>query len=503
MGMTAPVVLSLILATVVWLTVQCLRRLLFGRPLPPGARLPPTPPSSSFWGHKEVQSNDFYKTKAMEWAKEYGPVYRLKLNGSDIVVVNDFESIRKFLNTKEFLDHARCLGTDRDHFIGLGGQNGKLWSANKKFCMTTLRNLGFARTATEDKMMEEICYLEEKIGKTNGAAINIPEYIQPCASNNITSFFYGRRLPPDHPSRQELLRLITKLFLTVQGGPLYQFMPRLVRRILERVPFTRLARISACMTALEKFTEKQILDYKADKTNDKSSDFIHQYLSKVEEEKDKPHPLFTDRYLVGNVNVFIMGGTASTTNTTWWLLLLFAKHPDTIQAKIQREIDDVVGPERKPTWEDRKKMPYTHACTLEVERWKTSAPLGVPRVCSDDVVIDGYFIQKGAIMVSNVWAVHYNPTVWPDPYKFNPYRFLEADENTISHTSHHLMPFGIGPRTCPGEVFASMEMFLMVAFLLQKYRVVPEQPIELDLDNPDLRHPHEVHVKLRFLPRQF
>ncbi|XP_077535945.1 vitamin D 25-hydroxylase-like [Haemaphysalis longicornis] len=502
MGFTASVVLSLILAFLVWLAIQFLRRRLFGRELPPGARLPPMPPSSSYRGHVEIQAHDFFKTKALEWASLYGPVYRLKFNGMNIVVVNDFESTRKFLNTNEILYRSKTLGTHREYFAGVGSLNGKLWSANKKFCMTMLRDLGFARTTMEDKMMEEFSHLAEKIRNTNGEPINVREYIQPCASSNIASFFYARRLPPDHPSRQKLQNLITELFVHFQAGPLYHFFPTLLRRILERLSATRLGRISASMTALEKFTEKQILDYKAEQTTDVSRDFIHQYIRKIEETKEDSKPLFTHRYLVGNVNAFIIGGTVSTTNTMWWLLLLCAKYPDEIQARIQREIDGVVGPDRRPTWDDRKQMPYTQACILEVERWKTSAPLGAPRESSDDVVIDGYFIEKGTTVLPNLWAIHNDPTLWPDPYKFNPHRFLNDDGTMTSHIPEQLVPFGIGRRSCPGEVFASMEIFLMVTFLLQKYHVVPEHPIRTDLNDPNLRLPQQVPNKLRFLRRQ-
>ncbi|XP_077552153.1 cytochrome P450 2G1-like isoform X2 [Haemaphysalis longicornis] len=377
MGFTASVVLSLILAFLVWLALQFLRRRLFGRELPPGARLPPMPPSSSYRGHVEIQAHDFFKTKALEWASMFGPVYRLKFNGMNIVVVNDFESTRKFLNTNEILYRSKTLGTHREYFAGVGSLNGKLWSANKKFCMTMLRDLGFARTTMEDKMMEEFSHLAEKIRKTNGEPINIREYIQPCASSNIASFFYARRLPPDHPSRQKLQNLITELFVHFQAGPLYHFFPTLLRRILERLSSTRLGRISASMTALEKFTES-----------------------------------------------------------------------------------------------------------------------------SDDVVIDGYFIEKGTTVLPNLWAIHNDPNLWPDPYKFNPHRFLNDDGTMTSHIPEQLVPFGIGRRSCPGEMFASMEIFLMVTFLLQKYHVVPEHPIRTDLNDPNLRLPQHVPNKLRFLHRQ-
>ncbi|KAH6926337.1 hypothetical protein HPB50_017325 [Hyalomma asiaticum] len=86
-----------------------------------------------------------------------------------------------------------------------------------------------------------------------------------------------------------------------------------------------------------------------------------------------------DNYLVGNINSFLLGGTLSVTRAMMWHMLNFAAHPDTVQARVQREIDNVVGRERLPTWEDRKQMPYTLACVWEMERWKT-APLGILRM---------------------------------------------------------------------------------------------------------------------------
>lgn len=502
MVFTAAVVLSLIFAVLMWFTLQYLLGHFPARELPPGARLPPMPPASSIWGHVELQTFNFFKTKALDWARIYGPVYRLKLNGSDIIFLNDFKSIKQFLNTKEILYRARSFEVRPEYFQGVGDLNGEHWNANKKFCLTMLRDLGFARTTMEDKMMEEFGYLEEKIRKTGGAAINIKDYIQYCASSNIASFFYARRLAPSHPCRNELLKLTTDVCTNIQFTSMLLFYPKFLTWILRRLKFTKLGQLKGALTALEKFTEKQILDYIEDEGVDVSHDFIYGYLRKIEETRNDPNSMFTYRYLVGNVNVFVIAGTMSTTLTMWWLLLLFAKNPDTIQASIQREIDAVVGHDRRPTWEDRKQLPYTMACIWEVERWKTASPLGVARESSDDVVIDGYFIPKGTTVVPNLWAVHNDPALWQDPHKFNPNRFLNDDGTVVSQKPEHLIAFSIGRRSCPGEMFASMEIFLMVTFLLQKYNVVPEHTIECDLDNSDLLNPRQIDVKLRFQPRQ-
>ncbi|KAK8773496.1 hypothetical protein V5799_011978, partial [Amblyomma americanum] len=65
--------------------------------------------------------------------------------------------------------------------------------------------------------------------------------------------------------------------------------------------------------------------------------------------------------------------------TIHWHLLNCADKPYTVQRSIQKEVDDVIGRERQPRWEDNKKMPYTMATIWEMYRWRTVAPLSIPR----------------------------------------------------------------------------------------------------------------------------
>ncbi|KAH6936739.1 hypothetical protein HPB50_021280 [Hyalomma asiaticum] len=108
-------------------------------------------------------------------------------------------------------------------------------------------------------------------------------------------------------------------------------------------------------------------------------DFIDGYLKKIQEHENEQNPNFQHRFLLGNVLSFFIAGSNTVAVTIQWHMLNFANNPDTVQARVQREIDEVVGRERQPTWEDRNKMPYTMACIWEMYRWKTVSPLGVPR----------------------------------------------------------------------------------------------------------------------------
>nr|XP_037275977.1 vitamin D 25-hydroxylase-like [Rhipicephalus microplus] len=514
--------------------------------LPPGSKLPPMPPWTSIRGHVELLREDFHRKKCIEWAKKYGPVLRLNVNLMNVVILNDFENIKKFCNTKELLWRSHSFSGYRDNYRGLGQLNGKAWTANRRFCLSMLRDLGFAKTAMEGHMMEEFRRVADSIGNANGKPLDVMGCVMPCTFNNIVSFFYGGLFTHDHPTRPKLHRLINRVGSTVFSNTAHQFLPKNVRRILGWIPFTRDHRIAQVLAELDTFSKEQIEAYKSTNYGDETGDFIHGYTRKIQECQGEFEPLFTgvqvlelcgiipvldrsdtlkltqpavnifillfvegagherildDDYLVGNVNSFLMAGTFSTTTAMTWQMINFAQNPDTVQARVQREIDDVIGQERIPTWEDRKRMPYTMACIWELERWKTGAPLGVARECAEDVVVGDIYIPKGTIVIPNIWAVHNDPILWKDPTKFHPERYLSEDGMTLLHKPEHLIPFSIGHRSCAGETFARMEIFLIITFLLQKYNVTPEQPININFDNPDTSILKISHIKLRFLPR--
>jgi hypothetical protein len=95
-------------------------------------------------------------------------------------------------------------------------------------------------------------------------------------------------------------------------------------------------------------------------------------------------------------------------------MLLFPE----VQAKAQREIDAVVGPDRLPSMEDEPKLEYVNRVIQEIMRWRPVVPLGafhvgvyqsaakslvhfhqgLPHACYQDDVYKGYRIPKGAIV---------------------------------------------------------------------------------------------------------
>jgi cytochrome P450 len=96
------------------------------------------------------------------------------------------------------------------------------------------------------------------------------------------------------------------------------------------------------------------------------------------------------------------------------------------------------------------------------------------RRTTQDLVLDGWQVPRGAILRITPWVLHHDARWFPEPEAFLPERFTADAEPPPKGA---WMPFGAGPRFCIGQFFASMEMTLIAAMLLQRYRLsLPAQP---------------------------
>ena len=85
-----------------------------------------------------------------------------------------------------------------------------------------------------------------------------------------------------------------------------------------------------------------------------------------------------------------------------------------------------------------------------------------------EIAVGSYTIPKGVSIFVPVWQIHHDPTLWPDPDRFDPGRFTAA-----ARKEHHPMawiPFGAGPRKCIGMRFALLELKLCLARIIRSFR---------------------------------
>lgn len=157
-------------------------------------------------------------------------------------------------------------------------------------------------------------------------------------------------------------------------------------------------------------------------------------------------------------------GTDTTVASGMYFILAMVRHPE-VSIKIQVELDRVLGnAERLPRVEDRERMPYVRSTVLEVLRWQPVSPLALPHSTLDDDQYKGYHIPKGSIVMGNTWAITRDASIYPDPERFNPDRFLDPQVPPAPS-------FGYGRRVCPGSQFAESNLFLLISSLMYVFDI--------------------------------
>ncbi|CUA72712.1 putative cytochrome P450 304a1 [Rhizoctonia solani] len=160
-------------------------------------------------------------------------------------------------------------------------------------------------------------------------------------------------------------------------------------------------------------------------------------------------------------------GTEITSTTLVAFVAAMVLNPD-VQAKAQKEIDGVLGPMSLPTLADRERLPYICNLVQEVLRWSPAVPTGVPHSCWQDDTYRGYDIERGTIVVGNIWAMTRDERTYENPEVFNPDRFLDPNVPRAP-------AFGWGRRKCPGIYFAEASLFITAASLLTTFNFMKKK----------------------------
>uniref|UniRef100_A0A8C6QU63 unspecific monooxygenase n=1 Tax=Nannospalax galili TaxID=1026970 RepID=A0A8C6QU63_NANGA len=405
---------------------------------------------------------------SQQLSKVYGPVFTLYLGTQPTVVLHGYEAVKEALidHGEEFSARGRFPVVEKvNKGFGISLSNGSRWKEIRRFTLMTLRNLGMGKRNIEDRVQEEAQCLVEELRKTNGSPCD-PTYILGCAPCNvICSIIFQKRFDYND---QEFLNLMEKLNETMKilSSPwiqvcnnfpaLIDYCPGSHNRVIKNMAYVQ-------SYLMEKIKEHQ---KSLDATNPR--DFIDYYLIKGKQENHSQPSEFTLENLSITVNDLFGAGTETTSTTLRYALLLLLKHPH-VTAKVQEEIDRVVGRHRSPCMQDRSSMPYTDAMVHEVQRYIDLIPTNLPHAVTSDIKFRNYLIPKGTTVLTSLSSILKDSKEFSDPETFDPAHFL--DEKGNFKKSDYFMPFSTGKRMCAGEGLARMELFLFLTTILQNFKL--------------------------------
>uniref|UniRef100_A0A493T686 Cytochrome P450 family 2 subfamily W member 1 n=1 Tax=Anas platyrhynchos platyrhynchos TaxID=8840 RepID=A0A493T686_ANAPP len=348
----------------------------------------------------------------------------------------------------------------------------ELWKKTRRFTLTALRDLGMGKRLGEERILEELQFLVGLIKSFKGGPFQL-RCLNTAPSNITFAILFGRRFDYEDPTFVTLLRLVDEVMLLL-GSPflhLFNFYPFL--GFLFKPHKIILKKIKEMCVILK----KHIKESKENINGSNLTSYIDALVFK-QEEKNKDSPFYDENVLASALDL-LLAGTETTSTTLKWAVLLMMKYPE-IQKKVHAEIERVLGPDRLPTFEDRKKMPFTTAVIHEVQRFVTLLP-HVPRCTSTDTHFKGYFIPKGTTVIPLLTSVLLDKTQWETPDEFNPNHFLDSEGNFVKQKA--FLPFSTGRRNCIGEGLATVVLFIFFTGLIQKFTFKPPSGVkESELD---------------------
>mmetsp|Transcript_19094 Transcript_19094/g.38713 ORF Transcript_19094/g.38713 Transcript_19094/m.38713 type:complete len:579 (-) Transcript_19094:215-1951(-) len=201
--------------------------------------------------------------------------------------------------------------------------------------------------------------------------------------------------------------------------------------------------------------------------------------------KDEGGSRLKDRYIIGNIQMFLFAGHDTTAMTLSYAIWHLASNPE-VQERLHKEVLPLFSTSgRVPTYSELRNLRFLDAIIKETLRM--NAPAGIGRRALRDVTIGGkgdgkhiYKLPKGCQVYVYPWFVQRHPKHWDEPDKFDPDRFLsmevnmnERGEGATPSGKNPFLPFSLGPRNCIGLMLAQAELRATLAHIVHRYKLEP------------------------------
>nr|AJF94637.1 cytochrome P450 epoxidase-like protein [Portunus trituberculatus] len=350
---------------------------------------------------------------------------------------------------------------------------GDLWKEQRRFALHQFRNLGFGKRSHEAVVHDETRALLQEIRKAEGS-ITLWEMLGVSNLIILWAVMGGKRLERSDDRLWDLVVRLNSVFRAgdISGG-LVQSFP-FIRHFLPKDH--RFNVVNDGFRLVNDYIKEAIDEHRKELDPNDPRDFIDLYLIEMDKQKDSRDTTFEEVQLLASCSDIFAAGTETGSATVSFAILLMTLYPE-VMAKVQKELDEVVGRSRLPSIEDRSKLPYTEATLNEVFRFRGAAPVTVPHKAMKDAILQGSRIPAETMVIVNLYSVMMDLEYWSDPHTFRPERFLNPD-GTL-RKDERLIPFGKGRRACLGESLARMTSFILFTSLAQHFNFTldPSVPV--------------------------
>lgn len=408
------------------------------------------------------------------WAEQFGPLYVFRVATTRILTVADAETIQQLLRDRP--DRFRRWRKIEEILAdikadGLFSAEGEKWRRQRIFLMHAL-NASHVR--------EFIPRLEKVAGRLRrrwwraamaGQAVNVHADLMRLTVDVTSGLAFGKDINTLEEKADPIQIHLDKMF------------PAIARRQTALFPYWRYIalpkdrEVANAVKAVGKFIDGLITETRARlATNPELRAKPSNLLEVLVAAQETDDGGLSDDEIAANVMTLLLAGEDTTANTISYMIH-FLMEKAQVQAAVQEEVDRVFGMADQP-WQDPKtpdRLKYIEAVANEAMRCK---PVGGHLFLepNEDVQIQDVFVPKGTPILALNGHVGTQEANFSAAKEFRPERWLHAaDESeegrTETHNTKAFMPFGAGPRFCPGRQLAMLQIKMVIAMLCRDFEV--------------------------------
>ncbi|HET7293404.1 MAG TPA: cytochrome P450 [Vicinamibacteria bacterium] len=405
------------------------------------------------------------------WAAEYGRMYRFRLGRRQFVALADPELSSQVLRARP--ETFRRTSNVQEVFAEMGvdgvfSAEGAAWRPQRRLSMEALshRHLrGFYPT-----LRTVAGRLQKRWASAagNGGRIDVLDDLKRFTVDVTTLLTFGHDVNTIEQGDDVIQRHLELVF------------PAFNRRIFAVWPTWRWIRLPAdrrldrALAELRTWLRGLVASARARLAADPSAaERPANFLEAMLAARDDAGQPFSDDVIFGNLMTMLLAGEDTTAYTLAWTVHHVCDSPAAL-AGLRRELDSVLGPNLVPDdFDAANRLAYAGAVANESMRLRPVAPFLVLEANADTVVGD-VVVPAGTKVAALARPPVREAANFEAPEEFRPERWLGAPGGAHEPSAH--MPFGSGPRLCPGRTLALLEMKVVLATLYRSFDVARVGP---------------------------
>jgi cytochrome P450 len=414
-----------------------------------------------------------------DWADAHGPLYRLRLGARDVLVVARSDLIAGMLRDRP--DGWRRWRTIADLLREMGGHGvfsaeGEDWRRQRRLVMAAfdpghLKRYFPALVRVTERLRQRL-----DAAARSGEAIDALSVLMRYTVDVTAGLAFGIDVNtlqvPENAIQNHLDKMLPKLFQRMNAPIPYW---RTVRLPSDRAFDRHLAKVHEAVRGYLRMARERM------QSNASLYEQPTNLLEAMIAARDDRGAGLSEEELVGNVLTVLIAGEDTTANTLGWALYLLHTHR-AVWRELVEEVDAALAGDDFPrSFDVARGFDFMEACINETMRLRPVAPV-LFMENNREAVLDGVTVPRGTLVLCVMRAGAVDTRFAQDAAAYRPARWREASPPDAAQVPEDArsgraplkasMPFGSGPRLCPGRYLALLEMKMILATFARNYELV-------------------------------